>query len=131
MTVGIGLADLARVLNMGPPIGAWFAQTEEVVGFAPQKRGAMRPVILRHWDATGAIAFVFARTTKDYRVEVSNPGHNHRDGWPKCWLKDDGNVIVSRPLPIAKDDLDEEHRLCFDDDQATIDAVKRARWQTK
>ncbi len=131
MTVGIGLEDLARVLNMSPLTGAWFEQTESVVGFAPQKPSAMRPVILRHWAPTGAIAVVFARTTKTYRIEVFNPAHDHRDDRPKCWLREDGNIIVSRPLPIAKDDLDEAHRMCFEDDQATIDAVKAARWQTK
>lgn len=128
--MGIGLEDLARMLNMSPPTGAWFEQTESVVGFAPQKPGAMRPVILRHWAPTGAIAVVFARTTKDYSVEVVNAAHDHNGDWPKCWLHEDGNIIVSRPLPIAKEDLDEAHRLCFEDDQATIDAVKAARWQT-
>lgn len=129
--MGIGLADLARVLNMGPPMGAWFEQTEAVVGFAPQKPGAMRPVIMRHWAPNGVVAVVFARTTKDYNLEVPNPAHDHRSEWPKCWLRAPGNIIVSRPLPIAKDDLDEAHRLCLEDDEATIDEVKAARWQTK
>ena len=49
---------------MGPPDGeAWFEQTESIVGFAPQKPSAKRPIILRHWPSSGAIAYVFARTS--------------------------------------------------------------------
>lgn len=129
--MGIGLSDLAGLLNMGPPVGeAWFEQTESVVGFAPQKPNANRPIILRHWPNSGAIAYVFARTSSLDRVEVPNPGHDHRSEWPRCWLRDDGNIVVSRPLPVPKDALDEAHRLCSEDHQSTIDAVKKARWQT-
>ena len=127
--MGNGFADLARMLNMSAPMGAWFEQTEAVVGFAPQKPSEMRPIILRHWAPTGAIAVVFARTTKNYSVEVTNPAHDHRSEWPRCRLSEAGNIVVSRPLPVAKDDLDEAHRLCFEDDQATIDAVKAAQWR--
>ena len=28
------------------------------------------------------------------RVEVLNPGHDHRDEWPKCWLRDDGSIVI-------------------------------------
>ncbi|GAB3602518.1 hypothetical protein GCM10027411_07380 [Microbacterium aureliae] len=130
--MGIGLADLAALLNMGPPEGeAWFEQAEKIVGFAPQKPNDKRPVILRHWPGSGAIAYVFARTSKNYRVEVPNPAHSHRHDWPRCWLSEDGNIVVSRPLPVPKDALDESHRLCNEDDQSTVDAVKTARWQTK
>ena len=130
--MGFELSDLARLLNMGPPAGeAWFEQTESVVGFAPQKPNANRPVILRHWPSSGAIAHVFARTSSLDRVEVLNPGHDHRGDWPRCWLRDDGSIVVSRPLPVPKDALDEAHRLCSDDDPRTIEAVSRARWQKK
>jgi hypothetical protein len=132
MWVGFDLSDLAGLLNMGPPVGeAWFEQTESIVGFAPQKPTAKRPIILRHWPDSGAIAYVFARTSSLDRVEVNNPGHDHRQEWPKCWLRDRGSIVVSRPLPVPKDALDEAHRLCSEHDQRTIDAVKRARWQTK
>lgn len=129
--MGIGLADLAGLLNMGPPMYAWFQQTEAIVGFAPQKPNAMRPIILRHWAPSGPLAYVFARTSSLERAEVRNPAHDHREEWPKCWLRDDGNIVVSRPLPVLKDALDPTHRLCSEDDQTTIDAVKAARWQTK
>ncbi|RNM13007.1 hypothetical protein [Nocardioides pocheonensis] len=130
--MGFDLSDLAGLLNMGPPAGeAWFEQTESIVGFAPQKPTAKRPIILRHWPDSGAIAYVFARTSNLDRVEVNNPGHDHRQEWPKCWLRDVGSIVVSRPLPVPKDALDEPHRLCSESDQLTIDAVKRARWQTK
>lgn len=130
--MGFDLSDLAGLLNMGPPVGeAWFQQTEAVVGFAPQKPNDKRPVIVRHWPSSGAIAYVFARTSKDYSVEVPNPAHDHRHDWPKCWLGEDGNIVVSRPLPVPKDALDEAHRMCSEGDQNTIDAVKKARWQTK
>lgn len=130
--MGFDLSNLAQMLNMGPPIGeAWFEQTESVVGFAPQKPNAMRPVVLRHWPDTGPVAYVFARSSKRDRVEVHSPGHDHRTEWPKCWLREDGNIVISRPLPVPKDALDEVHRLCSEDDQGTIDAVKKARWQTK
>lgn len=132
LSVGFDLSDLAGLLNMGPPVGeAWFAQTESIVGFAPQKPSAKRPIVLRHWPSTGAIAYVFARTSSLDRVEVPNPGHDHRDEWPKCWLRDDGSIVVSRPLAVPKDALDETHRLCSDDDGSTIAAVMKARWQTK
>lgn len=128
-----GFEALAGLRNiMGPPDGeAWFVQTEAVVGFARGKDSATRPIILRHWPDAGPIAYVFARTTKSYSVEVPNPVHDHRDEWPKCRLNEDGNIIVSRPLPVPKDALDEDHRVCNEGDQATIDAVKQARWQTK
>lgn len=129
--MGIGLADLAVMLNMGPPMCAWFQQTEAIVGFAPQKPRAMRPIILRHWAPSGPLAYVFARTSSLDRVEVHNPGHDHHEEWPKCWLREDGNIVVSRPLPVTKDALGEAYRLCSEDDQATIDAVRAARWQTK
>lgn len=129
--MGFGLEDLAGLLNMGPPIGAWFAQTEAVVGFACGKDSANRPVIVRHWPSSGATAYVFARTSNLDRMEVWNRGHSHRNEWPKCWLRDEGNIVISRPLPVPKDALDEDHRLCSEDDLATIDAVKAARWQTK
>lgn len=132
LLVGLDLSGLAGLLNMGPPVGdSWFAQTESIVGFAPQKASANRPIILRHWPSSGAIAYVFARTSRLDRVEVLNPGHDHRDEWPKCWLRDDGSIVVSRPLPVPKDALDETHRLCSDDDSSTIEAVMKARWQTK
>ena len=127
--MGNGLADLARLLNMGPPIGAWFQQTEAVVGFARGKDSANRPIIVRHWPSSGPIAYVFARTSNLDQIDVQNPGHDHREEWPRCWLQNDGNIVVSQPLPISKDALDEAHRLCLDDDPATIDAVKAARWQ--
>ena len=130
--MGLDLSGLAGLLNMGPPEGeSWFAQTESIVGFAPQKASANRPIILRHRPSSGAIAYVFARTSSLDRVEVLNPGHDHRDEWPKCWLRDDGSIVVSRPLPVPKDALDETHRLCSDDDDSTIEAVMKARWQTK
>lgn len=130
--MGINLSDLAALLNMGPPgCESWFQQTEAVVGFAPQKPRANRAVILRQWPSAGPIAYVFARTSNLDGVELRNPGHQHRSTWPKCWLRDDGNIVLSRPLSVAKDALDEAHRLCSEDDQATIDAVKAARWQTK
>jgi hypothetical protein len=130
--VGFDLSDLGRLLNMGPPVGeAWFQLTESVVGFAPQKPTANRAIIVRHWPSSGAIAYVFARTSNLDRVEVFNPGHDHRATWPKCWLRDDGSIVVSRPLPVPKDALDESHRLCSDDDGSTIDAVMKTRWQTK
>lgn len=127
--VTYGLSDLAALLNMGPPEGAWFAQTEAVVRFAPGKDSALRPIILRHWPDHGPIAYVFARTTKFYEVEVRNPGHDHRDQWPKCWIGEEGNIVVSRPLPVPKEALDEKHRLCSEDDAATIEAVEGAPWQ--
>ncbi|GAB3393317.1 hypothetical protein GCM10027568_22180 [Humibacter soli] len=129
--MGIGLADLAGLLNMGPFMYAWYQQTEAVVGFAPQKPHAMRPIIVRHSPPSGPLAYVFARTSSLDRVEVRNPGHDHHEEWPRCWLRDEGNIVVSRPLPVATDALDESHRLCSEDDQATIDSVKAARWQTK
>lgn len=129
--MGFGLKDLAGLLNMGPPIGAWFQQTEAVVGFARGKDSANRPIIVRHWPDSGPIAHVFARTSNLDRTEVRNPAHRHQAEWPKCWLREDGNIVVSRPLPVPKDALDEAHRLCSEDDQRTIDAVKKARWQTK
>ncbi len=126
--MGMGLSDLAGLLNMGPPEGeSWFEQTEEVVGFAPQKPSAQRPIILRRWQK-GPTAVVFPRTSHVESDGVANPGHSHRAAWPKCWLRDDGRIVLSRPVVLAKDALDEAHRLCSEDDQATIAAVLAARW---
>ncbi|WP_394553704.1 hypothetical protein ACDF64_04725 [Agromyces sp. MMS24-JH15] len=130
--MGYGLEDLAGLLNMHPPIAeAWFEQTEAVVGFAPQKPSSMRPIILRHWAPSGPLAFVFARTSNLDRLEVRNPRHDHVSVWGKCRLHEEGNIIVSRPLPVPRDALDENHRMCSEEDQDTIDAVKSAPWKTK
>jgi len=126
----MGLEQLAALLGeIGYPEGeTWFHQTEAVVGFAPQKPDAMRAIILRRWQK-GPTAVVFPRSTSELaKHELPNQAHTHQAAWPKCWLRDNGRIVLSRAVVLAKDALDEAHRLCTEDDPATIAAVKAARW---
>lgn len=125
----MGFEALAGLLGvMGyPECETWFQQTEEVVGFAPQKPSAKRPIILRRWQ-NGPTAVVFPRTSRLADSELRNPGHSHKSTWPKCWLHDEGSIVLSHPVVLNKDHLDEHHRLCAEEDLTTIDAVRAARW---
>jgi hypothetical protein len=117
------LDALRAFLDMGPTEGeAWFHLPEEKVGFAPHKAGKTRALVLRRWG-TGPLAVVYPRTTRDRPKEPLNPAHNHRATYNKCWLDKAARVLTRHPIPIAKDDLTEEWRLCSEEHEPTIRAV--------
>ena len=118
----LDLDALRAVLGFGPTDGeAWFHLSEQVVGFAPQKIGN-RAILLRNWG-TGPVATVFARTTSKSPPEPINPAHVHQSEFPKCWLRKDAWIITRRPIALDKDLLNDESRICTEDDTGTITAV--------
>jgi hypothetical protein len=121
------LNALRSMLGFGPTEGeAWFHLPEKIVQFAPQKPDAYRAIILRTWGA-GATAVVFPRSTADQKLlEHSNPGHTHQADFPECWLHDTAWVVLSRPIPVAKDLLGDESRLCSEEHPPTVSAVLAA-----
>jgi hypothetical protein len=125
---GIDLDSIRAALGFGPTEGeAWFSLPESIARFAPQKKDTRRAVILKRWGS-GPIATLFPRSTSPGNdCEPLNPGHDHRESYPDCWLAKDARIVTRVPLQIAKRHLDQNARLCTEEDTASISAVLAAK----
>lgn len=113
---------------------AWYLLPNTVTKFSTG--GGSHPAILKKWVAGPASpnSVVFCRTTstsmsaaKSQR-DFPHRRHNHAVEYPKCGINDDGRIVAAVPCSVPRQDLERLDRRCIEDDQATIDAVKAARW---
>lgn len=125
----MGLDQLASLLGViGYPEGeTWFQLPDKVLDWSTRSETAYHAVILRRWQ-NGPTAVVFPRNTVlGSAATFPNPAHKHQAKFPSCWLTKDAHVTILG-LTVPKDVLNEHSHLCTEEDAATVDVVKAAKW---
>lgn len=113
---------------------AWYLLPNSVTKFGTS--GGSHPAILGKWVAGPASphAVVFCRTTSTRmsdaksQKDIHHQAHRHAIEYPRCCINDDGRIVLGVRCSVPREELERLDRRCIEEDQATIDAVKGARW---